>query len=513
MSERSQKSQLAHSLVRLFPPSFRASALEDALFRRETGLNLQASIRLSQSGVMFDRGTLYAAVEAILSSQRETRSIEALDGTDWVVSRDEGGNLVAIAGGDVVSLPDFECLSPAPSVRLEWFERQVEAFDIDTTSFEKWRSLLAARRCDHEEVDELRNEFRLTPRWFANALLQGSDGEVDVPVASLVPGDPRYYYRLAGKPIEHDLLSYITGDLSRHIDRQMAGKGATGAAFSLLLSAHSLIAQEIKLHEIPRDQVIELFGWLEAHGDRISQLGSIELGLACLDDYPDLEPIITKMVRMFVDDDDREDGRLAELAGLIVLVDGELARTGILRAHPPYWRRLAAIAHASLLEREFLRRGVSVGDFSSWAYPNRSQHYVLQNSVDLRREPRWLPEFLSADQLKAEFVGRISAAMIVNKGKIRSSELQSLAFDEAGPLQSLIVFPAPYLPGPLEGGVEAVQPMPANIEQQVYADLKADVVTSQSFIGLVNTALIFKLGSQMADLAAEALRSVPGGRR
>lgn len=96
--------------------------------------------------------------------------------------------------------------------------------------------------------------------------------------------------------------------------------------------------------------------------------------------------------------------------------------------------------------------------------------------------------------------------MMFNKDKIKSLELRSLALDKAGPLSSLIVFPAPFLPGPLEGGVDAVQPMPPNIEQQVYADLKADVVTPRSFIGLVNIALIFKLGPEMADLAAEALR-------
>lgn len=506
MSEPSPKIQLAYSLVGLFAPLFRASALEDADFRRETGLNLQASVRLNQSGVTFDRETLYAAVEAVLSSEGETRSIEAADKKEWLISKDEGGHLFAVAGSDTVALPDFDCLSPTPAVRLEWFERQVKIFCLDTSSSEKWRSILAVRRCDDEEVEELRNEFRLTPRWFASTLLQGADGQTDVSVASLVPGDSRYYFRLAGSPIESDLLSYIKCDLARHIERQVAGEGVNGVAVSLLLSAHSSIPQEIKLHGISSDQVVKLFEWLEAHGDRISQLGAIELGVACLDTCPELEPVITKMTRAFVEDDEGEHGRLAQLAGLVVLVDGELARTGILRAHPPYWRRLAAVAHASLLERELLRRGANISDFSSWAYPNRSQQCVLQNSVDLRREPRWLPEFLAPDQLKAEFVGRISAAMILNKGKIRSSELQSLALDETGPLQSLIVFPAPYLPGPLEGGVEAVQPMPPDIEQQVYADLKADVVTPQSFVGLVNTALIFKLGPQMADLAAEALR-------
>jgi hypothetical protein len=456
--------------------------------------------------VTFDREKLHAAIEAVLSTEGETKSIEAVDKTKWLISKDAGGKLVAVAGSEAVPLPDFDCLSPTPSVRLEWFERQVKTFHIDSRSSEKWRRLLAARRCDDEEVEELRKEFRLTPRWFARALLEGADGEADVPIASLVPSDSRYYYRLAGCPIEGDLLSYVRSGLSSHIDRQVAGEGVNGVAFSLLLSAHQSIPQEIKLHEISRDQVKHLFEWLEAHGDRISQLGSIELGLACLDTYPELEPVITKMTRMFIEDDDGEAGRLAQLAGLVVLVDGELARTGILRAHPPYWRRLAAIAHASLLERELLRRGANIGDFSSWAYPNRSQHYFLQNSVDLRREPRWLPEFLSSDQLKAEFVGRISVAMVLNRDKIRSSELQSLALDKAGPLQSLIVFPAPYLPGPLEGGVDATQPMPADIEQQVDTGLKADVVTPQSFLGLVNTALIFKLGPQMADLAAEALR-------
>ncbi len=506
MPEPSLKVELAYSLVKLFPPLFRTSVLEDADFRRATGLNLQANIRLNQSGVTFDRTTLYAAVRGALSSEGETKTIEAVDKTKWLMSKNEGGNLVVIAGSMTVPLPDFDCLSPAPAVRLDWFERQVREFGIDDVSADKWRSVLAARSCDDEEVEELRSEFQLTPRWFAGALLQGAEGGANVPIPSLVPDDPRYYYRLAGSPAEKDLLSYVKSDLSRHIERQVAEASVNGVALALLLSAHSSIPQEIRLNGISNSEIVSLFEWLEAHGDRISQLGGIELGLAHLDIYPEVEPIITKMTRAFVEEATGEVGRLAQLAGLVVLVDGELARTGILRTHQPYWRRLAAIAHASLLERELLRLGASISDLSAWAYPNRGQLYFLQNNVDLRREPRWLPDFLSPDQLKAELVGRISAAMIGNEGKIKSPELRSLALDKNGPLQSLMVFPAPYLPGPLEGGVEAVNPMPSDIEQQVYEDLKAEVVTPRSFTGLVNTALIFKLGPQMAELAAEALR-------
>ena len=355
-------------------------------------------------------------------------------------------------------------------------------------------------------MEELRDELRLTPRWFAGALLNGVGDDTDVPIPSVVPADPRYYFRLAGKPEERDLLSYVQSDLSRHLNRQVLDAGVDGVVFGLLLSSHSSVPREIRLEGIPNGDVKTLFEWLEAHGDCISQLGAIELGLHYLDKYPEIEPAIAKMTRSFIEDDVGEDGRLAELAGLVVLVDGELARSGILRSCQPYWRRLAAIAHASLLERELSRRGASISDFSAWGYRNRGSLYSLQNNVDLRREPRWLPDFLSPDQLKAEFIGRISAAMVENEAKIKSQELRSLALDKEGPLQSRIVFPFPYLPGPLEGGVESVTPLPAEIEQQVYDDLKAEIVTPQSFLGLVNTVLIFKIGPQMADLAAEALR-------
>jgi hypothetical protein len=502
----SLKTQLAFSLIRLFPPLLRASALEDREFRASTGLQMQANIRLNQSGVTFEREALYSAMRAILAKEADSRSINAVDKSSWVMARsDDKAGLVLTQGVQTLPLPDNECLSPDPTLRLEWFERQAKYFDIDEEAAGRWRALLAERACDDEEVEQLRTEFRLTPRWFTEVFLSGGQ-EQTVSTASLVPADPRYYHRLVGRAAEEGLLSYIKSTTTQHIARLISNRGLDGAALALLLSAHSAMPQELALNDFSEEEVIRLFKWLEAHGDGISQLGGIELGIAHLDVYPTVEPIITKMIQTFVNEDAGEQGRLAELAGLIVLVEGELARTSILRKHPPFWRRLASIAHASLLEREMLRRGVNISDFSTWAFPNRGQLFYLQANVDLRVEPRWLPDFLSPDQLKAEFVGRISSAAIRNASKIKSPELRALAIDKDGPLQSLIVFPFPFFPGPLEGGVEAVNPMPPEIEQELSQILKAEVVTPKSFTSLVNSALIFKIGPEMADLAAEALR-------
>lgn len=507
--EPSEMTQLAHGLMGLWPPVLRASALEDREFRATTGLHMQANIRLNRHGVTFQREALYSAIRAVFAKETKSRTIIATDESNWTVTRSDGSSgLVVVQGDKSIPLEEYECLSPDTAVRLEWFEAQVNHFNIDGEAADRWQELLTARACDDEEVEQLRIEFRLTPRWFADGFLTclptGKDQAIST--SDLVPSDPRYYYRLVGRPAADGFLSYVKSNTSSHIAELTSSLGIDGVALSLLLSAHSAVAAEIKLDKFSEAEVIRLFEWLEAQGDRISQLGGIELGLSNLDIYPGLESVITRMVQTFVNEDVEDQGRLAELAGLIVLVDGELAKTSILRECPPYWRRLAVIAHASLMEREMLRRGVNISYFRTWAYPNRGRLFWLRANVDLRLEPRWLPEFLSPSQLKAECVGRIASAAMLNEAKIKSAELRTLTLEEEGPLQSLMIFPAPFLPGPLEGGVEAVRPMPPEIEQTVSKNLQAEVVTPQSFASLVNTALIFKLGPQMADLAAKALR-------
>src|SRR6185436_18369948 len=124
------------------------------------------------------------------------------------------------------------------------------------------------------------------------------------------------------------------------------------------------------------EKVLEVYEWLERQGDPVSQVGAIECGLAHLELYPELEAIIGRIVqKVIADNPDSEDGRLKLLCSMVVLVDGELARTGICRERPPFWRRLASIAHASVLQRAILEAGMIPSDFNDWAMQNRGQSY------------------------------------------------------------------------------------------------------------------------------------------
>ena len=98
------------------------------------------------------------------------------------------------------------------------------------------------------------------------------------------------------------------------------------------------------------------------------------------------------------------------MSSLVALVEGEVARQGFARKQQPFWRRLASIAHASLIEREITAAKLEFAGISEWALKSGGAMYYLQTLVDARQEPRWFPDSVSPQQLKAEFVSRIANA-------------------------------------------------------------------------------------------------------
>lgn len=69
-----------------------------------------------------------------------------------------------------------------------------------------------------------------------------------------------------------------------------------------------------------------------------------------------------------------------------------------------------------------------------------------------------------------------------------------------------ISWPRPYFPGPLEGAEDTPNILPAEISEAIETQLGAEEVAPSSFIALVNSALIFRVGADQAELAAKALK-------
>ena len=363
------KCAIGLGMLQLFPATIRASVLEDEAFRRSFALAIDADIRLEPSGLTFRRSKLFGAIRSFLGLEAPDVQASSEDGATWKLVFTEDKENIRLTRDNVeIALPDFMCLWPDSTKRVAWFDREAEKYELVDNRAKMWRERLSAGIVEDEDVDQLLLEFRLSPLWVTQSI--GNElRKMSVDMLQLIPSDIRYYDRLVGEwKGEAELRQFVIGSATSRIREIIQQQPVDGLKRVFLLSAHCSLVLAIELKDIPRDVVLQFYSWLVESGDRMSQLGGIELGFAHLDMIPDLEGILIELLRSFLaDEPENPVGRPALLSSLIVMVEGEVARTGIARHRPPFWRRLATIAHASALERKIIATSVSLSEFSNWA--------------------------------------------------------------------------------------------------------------------------------------------------
>lgn len=131
----------------------------------------------------------------------------------------------------------------------------------------------------------------------------------------------------------------------------------------------------------------------------------------------------------------------------------------------------------------------------------------MQSLADMRTEPRWSPDLAAAPQMKADFFGRLMIAGNCFEKNLKGGELRDTVLGvDPQSLSALSEFPRPYLPGPLEGAEDSSNPLPDDLARVIEQQLDTDEVEASSFVALVNSAMIFRVTSGHAGLAAKALR-------
>ena len=328
-------------------------------------------------------------------------------------------------------------------------------------------------------------------------------------ISSLVPNSRRYYNRLVGAYDGSVSIRDYAVSTGRNVFAQLTEwQPYEGLLFSLLLSSHSALTAEIKADHLDQKALEKAFDYLEKHGDMLSRLGAFEVGLSILPDMPEVEPFLQRLVYRIRDDD--VDGKASELklfSALFILVDGEMARTRLMAEEPPFYRRLASLAQAALIHRQIIQCGIDYDHFSQWAFSNRGEHFYMQSFADMRAEPRWDPDMVAESQIQADFFGRIMIAGNKFEANLGEGDLRdTILGDGEKSLIKLCKFPRPYFPGPLEGAEDTPNALPDNLARVIEEQLESEEVEAASFIALVNSAMIFRITSGHAELAAKALR-------
>ncbi|HHJ18761.1 MAG TPA: hypothetical protein ENJ84_02850 [Gammaproteobacteria bacterium] len=501
---------MAQAAMELVPPLIRKTLLEKREFREEYGFKVGAVLSFDDSGVSIQRSAFFDAIREILSGRSE---LDVTDTEDRVWKlRNEAENrdlptLVISSGEQRLVLPDFSVLSPDPEVRLRSFSEAASDVNLPASAQNAWRDILSERPLEDDEIDQFYSDFRDTPVHLARSIRSEIE-KGQSSVSSLVPPSRRYFERLVGSYDGSETIrDYAAGGGRQLIEQLYAWRPYDGFLFSLFLSSHSALTAEITVGHLENEDLVHVFDFLEKQGDRLSQLGAIEVGFRILPESPEIEPYIISLVKQIRDDDtEGSDQGLKLLSALFILVDGELSRTRLMSAEPPFYRRLASLSQAALIHRQLVNSGAD-SSFCEWAYSNRGEQYYMQSLADMRLEPRWNPDLAVASQMKADFLGRIMIAAKNYEDNFKDSALHGLIFGaEADSIQSLCDFPHAYYPGPLEGAEDSPNTLPTDLSEAIEEQLTAEEVGVSSFIALVNSAMIFHVDSDQVELAAEALK-------
>ena len=505
------KSRLVQAALGFVPPLIRENLLEKPSFRAQYGFKLDTVLTFVEAGISVKRSDLYNMIRTILSGT-PTMEISDSNGQKWELKNLGGdGELPRLAlsrEGRSFILPNLAILSSDRSVRLNSFDRAASDINLPDSVRDVWNNIIVERALDDDEVDELQAEFRDTPAENARAIQNEIRAGRELSIASLVPSSRRYYERLVGaydgSTSVHD---YAANVARKTLEQLSTWRPYEGFLLSLLLSAHSSITAEIKVDQLDSNNLIRAFTFLDQQGDRISQLGAIELGFRILPLSPEIQPVLIRLVKRIRDDEiDGKASGFKLLSALFLLVDGELSRVRLLSAEPPFYRRLAALSQAALIYRQIDRSGIDADHFFEWSMNNRGAFYYTQSFVDMRLEPRWEPDYGMPSQLKADFFGRIMNAAKKYEQNIKDRDLSDLVLGtQPGSLSSLNDSFHPYLPGPLEGAEEPHRLLPAEFAEAIETQLTAKDVEPSSFFALINSALIFRIGTDQAELAAKAL--------
>lgn len=504
------RAAVAQAALELAPPLVRKTLLEEREFREEYGFKADAVLAFGDSGVSIQRSALFDAIREILSGVSEL-DITDTEEREWkLINEAEDGDLptlVISADERRLILPDFAVLSPDSAIRLRSLDEAASDVNLPASAQNTWRNVLLERPLEDDEIDQFLSDLRDTPVHVARSIRSEIEtGQSSV--SSLVPPSRRYFERLVGSyDGSMTIRDYAVGAGKQFIEQLSAWQPYDGFLFSLFLSSHSALTSEITVGHLESSDLVRAFEFLEKQGDRISQLGAIEVGLHILTDRSEIEQHIIRLVEQIRDDDvDGSVRGLKLLSALFILVDGELSRTRLMSAEPPFYRRLASLSQAALIHRQLVNSGAD-GSFCEWAYRNRGEQYYIQSLADMRLEPRWSPDFADASQMKADYLGRIMISAKNYEGNFKDSALHGLIFaTEADSIQSLCEFPSAYFPGPLEGAEDSPNTLPADLSEAIEAQLTAEEVGLSSFIALVNSAMIFRVDSDQVELASEALK-------
>ena len=504
------RASIAIAAMGHFSQIVRDAIIAEAAFRTKFQVTTEAIVSFGTKDIGFQRSALFETIKTAFGGKGEEPSVADTGGGAWKVQivRDKEPTAVAITQGQKrFSVTHLALLSPDRDTRIKVFRHQASEVNLPEASMQSWESLLEKRTPDNDEIGLIQDDLNDTPVVACDAIRANlASGTISLDV--LVPRSARYYERLVGRYLDGAKIEDYIREVAVPLMRSSIGwRSFDGYQLSLLLTSQPAFSLALSEIETEEGLLSKVFDWAAAKGDAMSRASCIEIGLRRISADPMIKEPLSKLIDSLataapvthVD-------QFKLLSALFLAVCGEMSFRRVHSSKPPFWRRLSALAQAGLIARQIDANGHNVTEVADWLMSVRAQTFALQCYVDMRLEPRWFVELALPEQLRNELVGRAWMAAKANEAVVASQGWRDKLLGEGdGALLSQFQMAQAFLPGPLDGGSNAIQEMPQELFDSIHSDLSETTITATSFLALANAALVYRLPPQLADLAAAAI--------
>jgi len=495
--------------LELFPESIREAIIAERSFMSRFGLPVSTTVTFLPDGNKFVVEDMYDCAQLVFDGAKHVDLKEADTDAVWVADGfdPEQATFLLTNGESEISIDGYWPLQVDPDKRLRSFENLASKFRLTHSLVEHWSARVKASKLSCSELVSLEQDVE---RSFvaASSRIRREIENGSSHLQTLVPSDP-FFWRLA-YPTTTDAPALVEFIEQEVMPRIVAGTRAYGVAFcpeALRLCVHSSVATVIGNESLSGDDLAKLADHVEQSGSMFSKLGFVEAMLGRDDLSVSMQERIASIIDFLLNEP--EEGRFGLLSNLFFFVSGRLSLSSCFNDSPVFARRLVEFSHASFLEEVLISERVDATAAAFDLAQRVARRAFVVGYLDAHSEARWMPEFATPHQLKAEFISRLNSAITNKKTSLKGTPLEKF-FEDGSDAQLLdkLEFPFSFLPGPLEGGAEQPASLPEDWKTLVEAELKKDPPGVGGFNGLVNGGAVFKLPAEIVSLSVAALRRI-----
>lgn len=492
-----------------YSPLLRGELLARSKLVDMAGVETDATISLGAEDLSFRRSQLFPAIAAAYD-RVSNPVIASVDGSEWTLrffDEAQPPNVALLRGDQRLVVLQFSLLAPEAEARLHAFRLIAEHHRLSDDLMDRWRLLLSERTPNDYEITAFVDDLQNTPVGVAEAIgerLRRGKLSFD----ALVPRSEAYYRQLVGDVGSATSLEDCVARVAAPFLAELFARGdQQSLSMAWPLCSHQSISQMIERKWEGDDRLLaDSMALLIKQGDPVSRTGAIELGLRQVRERSALTHPLTELINAVLDGENGDDGdEFALLSALFSCIYGQMARCRVLASWPPFARRLASLAHASIVIRQVVEIVKERINFIGWLLDANEGYFFMQTLVDMRVEPRWFPELGSTEQWRNELLGRIwIAANSVPEAVEALGLTDRLIGDGPEAILRKIDRAEVLLPGPLEGGTGSQFELNPESARAIEGRLSG-VVDTTTFSGLLNSSFFFRVPDRLADLAAEAI--------